>query len=80
MDIDSLILSDAGDSFFILASIVIFLGLCGAAFKGAVILFSFASKGGLILLGAFGVACVCLFPIMFIICMVIGLLSLGRST
>jgi len=51
----------------------IFLGLIGVAIKGAIILFKLAAEQGFIGLAAYVACCVFLFPVMLIICIVVGL-------
>ena len=54
------------------SALVIFIWLCGAAFVGAPFLFALAAEQGFIGRAAYVVCWVFLFPVMLIICIVIG--------
>ena len=54
------------------AALVIFIWLCGAAFAGAAFLFALAVGQGFIGRAAYVACWVLLFPVMLIVCIVIG--------
>ena len=62
-----------------LIALVIFIRLCIAAFAGAVFLFAYAGEQGFIGLAVYIACWVFFFPVMLIICIVIGLFLMWAS-
>ncbi|OHC73461.1 MAG: hypothetical protein A3B62_03275 [Rhodospirillales bacterium RIFCSPLOWO2_01_FULL_65_14] len=54
----------------------IVIGLCMAAFTGAVFLFGFAAEQGFLGLAAYIACWVFFFPVMLIICIIVGIILL----
>ena len=64
----------------VLIAIGTFMGLCIAAFKGAVLLFEFAAEQGFVGLAAYLACWFFLFPAMLIICTILGLSRLWKGS
>ena len=57
----------------------VLIWLCLAAFKGAALLFAFAAEQGFIGLAAYVACWVFLFPVMLVVCIVIGFFLMWAS-
>ena len=54
----------------------LFILLCVAAFSGAIVLFAFAAEQGFLGIAAYIACWVFFFPVMLIICIIVGLFAL----